>query len=433
MLDQGQLRSQIQDFQGTDAAVRRQAVQVLKQYERQDWDAAPQGMVDGFVQAIQHELLHGVRRAMLRQSLLKILGNIGPASAPAVQPLVGLLQESTSDALREEVVIALGKIGAKAKSAAPLLFKMLPGCRALLAVQVILALNGIVGSDPKAGAALIELWLAPDHSSDSRMQVALALCKLGLEAKGLLPFLTHILASKQQSSIQQLAAEGLGWRSQNEVEVIPLLLLSALQDADEKLRQIAENSLKRLGLSHENAVALCAGQLKDSRHAEAALQKSGLLAVSVLIQALAGRKSPHREKIARILGHLGELAAPAVPALTLTLGDKNPHVRLAVAKSLWNITRNAGLTVPVLIDLLETSPCSSIESADARRQFLQTIIEALGRIGPAARAAIPALKKKVKDGNRLVSESAICALTVIAPAGGNPWSLSMNREEPGND
>jgi HEAT repeat protein len=275
----------------------------------------------------------------------------------------------------------------------------------------------MVGSDPKVGATLIELWMAPDHSLDSRMQVALALCKLGLEAKGLLPFLTQILASKQQSSIQHLAAEGLGWRSKKEVEVIPLLLLAALQDADEKLRQIAEKSLKQLGLSHENAVALCAGQLEDSRHAEAALRKSGALAVPVLIQTLTEPKSPHRVKIARTLGHLEELAAPAVPALALVLRDKDPHVRLAVAKSLWSITGDAGLTVPVLIDLLEASRGSSIESADERRQFQQTIIEALWRIGPAARAAIPALKKKVKDGNRLVSESATCALTVIAPAG----------------
>src|SRR5262249_21370099 len=159
------------------------------------------------------------------------------------------------------------------------------------------------------------------------------------------------------------------------------------QDVDEKLRQIAENSLKQLGLSHENAVALCAGQLEDSHHAEAALRKSGTLAVSVLVQALTASTSFHRVKIARTLGHLGEQAAPAVPALTLALRDKEPQVRLAVAKSLWNITANADLTVPVLIDLLEASRGSSTESADERRQFLQTIIEALWRIGPAARAA----------------------------------------------
>ena len=46
---------------------------------------------------------------------------------------------------------------------------------------------------------------------------------------------------------------------------------------------------------------------------------------------------------------------------------------------------------------------------------LQTVIEALRRIGPPGKAAIPALMAKTKDKNRLVSESAISALKVIAP------------------
>jgi HEAT repeat protein len=415
MLDLGQLKSQIRAFQGDDDDALRQAVQILKQYATQDWTSAPQGIVDTCVQAIQHELLHGSKRPLLRQSLLKILGNIGAASAPAVPLLIDLLNESNSDPMREEVVTALGSIGPKAKSAAPHLFKMLPGCDATLAVRVILALSCIDGNNANVGAAVIELWTTPDHSVQSRMQVALALCKLGLEAKGLLPFLTQILAGNQNSSIQQLAAEALAWRNKNDVEVIPVLLLAALQDRDEKLRQIAESSLTQLGLSREKAVELCADQLEDSCHAEAALRKSGPLAISALIVALTRPKSLYRQKVARTLSCLGELAAPAIPALTLALRDKNSDVRLAVAKSLWNITKNADLSVPVLIDLLEANRFNSNEPPDARRQFLQAVIESLCRIGPAAKAAIPALKKKTKDGNRCVSESAVCALMVIAP------------------
>jgi HEAT repeat protein len=414
MLDPGQLKSQIRAFQGDDDDARRQAVQILKQYVQQDWTAAPQGMVDAFVQAIQHELLHGSKRPLLRQGLLKILGNIGPASAPAVPLLIELLKESNSDAMREEVVTALGMIGAKANLAAPHLFKLLSGCGPTLAIRVILALSNIDGNNQNVGAALVEFWITPDHSLQSRMQVALALCKLGLEAKGLLPFLTHTLTAKQESSIQQLAAEALAWRNKNDVEVIPVLLVAALQDRDEKLRQIAENSLSQLGLSREKAVELCADQLEDSCHAEAALRKCGPLAISALVEALTRPNSLYREKIARTLGCLGELAAPAIPALTLTLRDNNSDVRLAVAKSLWNITKNADPSVPVLIDLLEANRFNSNDPPDVRRQFLQAVIESLSRIGPAARAAIPALKKKAKDSNRCVSESAICALTVIA-------------------
>ena len=49
-----------------------------------------------------------------------------------------------------------------------------------------------------------------------------------------------------------------------------------------------------------------------------------------------------------------------------------------------------------------------------RRRFLQTVMEALWRIGPPAKAAMPALVAKSKDKNRLISESAFSALRKIA-------------------
>ena len=49
-------------------------------------------------------------------------------------------------------------------------------------------------------------------------------------------------------------------------------------------------------------------------------------------------------------------------------------------------------------------------------RYLQTVIEALWRIGPPAKAAVPALTHKAKDKNRLVSETAVSALKEIAPA-----------------
>jgi hypothetical protein len=92
------------------------------------------------------------------------------------------------------------------------------------------------------------------------------------------------------------------------------------------------------------------------------------------------------------------------------------EVRLAAAKSLWNITKKPELIVPVLIDLLEAKWSTALDATEARRRFLQTVIEALRRVGPPAKAAVPALTSKSKDKNRLISESAICALREIAPA-----------------
>jgi HEAT repeat protein len=170
-----------------------------------------------------------------------------------------------------------------------------------------------------------------------------------------------------------------------------VLLTAALNDKDEKVREVAEAGLAQLHLSHEKAIHLCLKQLKDSCYAETALRNSGQLAVSALIKALGTKDSGTREKAARTLGCLGESAAEAIPALTLALHDKDLDVRLAAAKGLWNITKNAEVVVPVLVGLLEENGAVASDAGELRRRYLQTVIEALWRMGPAAKGAIPAL------------------------------------------
>jgi HEAT repeat protein len=157
-------------------------------------------------------------------------------------------------------------------------------------------------------------------------------------------------------------------------------------------------------------------QLKESPYAEMALRKSGQVAVPALIGALRAQEPGTREKAVRILSSLGELAAAAVPALINTLHDRDFELRLAAAKGLWNITKKPDVVVPVLVALLEKDWAAPQVADDTRRRFLQTVMEALQRIGPPADAAVSALTVKAKDKNRLVSESAVRALNVIAPA-----------------
>jgi hypothetical protein len=52
--------------------------------------------------------------------------------------------------------------------------------------------------------------------------------------------------------------------------------------------------------------------------------------------------------------------------------------------------------------------------------FLQTVMEALRRIGPPAKSAKPALLRKTTDKCRHISESARDALRSIEPANSNP-------------
>src|SRR5262249_34682607 len=193
------------------------------------------------------------------------------------------------------------------------------------------------------------------------------------------------------------------------------LLTAALNDKDEKVRQTAEASLEHLRLTHQKAMQLCARQLKDSVYAEAALRHGGPLAVPALIQALGAEEPLGREKAARTLGSIGEGAVPAAGALATALHDKDRNVRLAAAKALWNITKNAEAIVPVLVDLLGENGSGLADDGESRRRHLQTVIEALWRIGPPAKGAIPALSHMTKDKNRHISESAQSALKEIAP------------------
>jgi len=317
--------------------------------------------------------------------------------------------------IREAAATALGKLGREARAAVDRLLHVLSGCRATLAVQVVRALGDIGCADQRVRSALVNLWLSPNQSQTFKVQTAIALCKLKIDAADLLSVITKMLATHQDSFLRKSAAEALACCGRNEVDVVPALLTAALNDKDEKVRQTAEAGLAQLRLSHEKALQLCAKQLKDAAYAETALRHGGPLAVPALIEALGAAEPQVREKAARTLGSIGELAAKAVPALATALHDRERDVRLAAAKGLWNVTKNAEVVVPVLVDLLGEMGAGVSDGGESRRRLLQTVIEALRRIGPPAKGAVAALVNLTKDKNRHVSESACRALKEIAP------------------
>lgn len=415
MLGLSQLRHHIQILNKGDENSRQKAIHSLKAHDEGEWAAAPVEVIPPLVKSLQTQLL-GIKQPSIRQEVATILGNMGPHSEPAIPQLIELLQEGIPDAIREASVVALGKIGKKAKAAVDQLIVLLSNRRTTLAVQAVRALGDIGCADQRVRVALVNLWLSPSLSQTGKAQIAIALCKLKIDTNGLLHYLTHAMVSHQEARVRKSAAEALAWCNKTEVGVVPALLVAARIDKDEEVRLIAEAGLTQLRLSQEKAIQVCAKQLKESSYAETALKNCGQLAVPSLIEALGMGDATIRERASRTLGSLGELAAEAAPALTKTLHDRDLDVRLAAAKGLWNITKNAELVVPVLIHLLEEKGTGAADDAEARRRFLQTVIESLWRIGPPAKAAIPALTQRSKDKNRLISESALNALKQIGPA-----------------
>lgn len=414
MLATKEIQKHISALNEGDPASQRDAIHFLKHLEPQAWASAPVAVFHSVVGALQHQLRNGAKSPLAYREIATLLGNMGQRAKSVVPQLIELLQDGMPDSVREAAATALGNVGEEARAAVDRLI-VLTDNHTTLAVHAIRALGGIGCADHRVRSTLQNLWLSSNQSQNSQVQVAIALCKLRIDAKGLREFLTKNLVASQDEAIRKSATEGLAACDKNDLDVVPALLTAALGDKNELVRQVAQAALDHMKLTNEEAVNLCSLQLANSSLAETALRKSGPLAIPALIQALSKEKPATRVKAAQILGTLGELAAAAIPSLMAALSHKDAEVRLAGAKSLWNINKNADAVVPVLVRLLEEKRPADLEDGEARRRFYQTVIEALWRIGPPAKAAVAVLKDKTKDKNRLVSESARNALRKIEP------------------
>ena len=421
MLDRGQLRHHIQSLNTADKSIWQEAIRSLKGHESQVWATAPLEIVGLLVESLRHRLSGGPEGKGLtaspafRQEAAILLGMIGPRSASAIPQLIELLKVGNGEGVREAAATALGRIGKPAGAAVGDLIRVLQtNCRANLAARVARALGEIGQAGDKVRAALVGAWTLPgDHL---RGQASIALCQLGCDTPGLLPYLTITLVANRDAALRKMSAEALGWCGKSDDAGVVPALAAALNDADEEVRGLATFGLRRMKLSQEMAIQVCCEQLKDSPHAETALRRFGQSAVPSLIRALGAKDAATREKAARALSGIGEAAAEASPPLIQALRDGDADVRLAVAKALWSITKEAQKVVPALARLLERKWPPRPEADESRRRFLLEVIESLGRIGPPAQVAIPALLDKTGDENRHVRESAIRALRQIGPA-----------------
>jgi len=350
---------------------------------------------------------------LLRKEVATILGEIGPPAVVAVPQLIDLLQESEPQNTREAAIVALGKLGKEAKAAIDPLLAILKDTRRLtLSVGAARALAEISGAEEKVRSAVEQLWNSTFSCPKSRVQVSIALCRLKCRAPLLLSSLAATVMTSPKPCLRAGAVEALVCCNKSDPGVIPALV-AALFDEDEMVRQLAENGLSRMRVSSAKAIRLSVQQLKDCPCAETALRRAGPLAVPVLKEALKEEDALIREQAARTLGSLGETATEAVDALTKALRDRNSFVRLSAAKALWNITKRAEEVVPALNGLLSGKWNPPPQDGEARRRFLQSVIEALGRIGSPAQAATASLRHCAEDENRLIRESALKSLGQI--------------------
>jgi len=419
MLDHRQIRKHLKDLNDPNESTRGEAVRAFKEHRREHWDEVPDEIVTPMVEALRRQLpkkAAGTGKGSLsfvRQEAIGIMGNIGPRASSAVPSFMELLEEGEAHTVREAAAFALGKIGKDAKPAIDKLISVLtPDCRISLASRVARTLGEIGCADQRVRNALVQLWLTPTQNDQFREQVGIALCKLGIEAPSLFATLSKTLVTQSHVSPRKAAAEALSWCDKKGLGVVAALLV-AYHDPEEELKALAEQGFERMQITHAKAIQICADQLGECIHSEAALRKVGALAAPCLVKALKNSSAAVRSKSANVLAFLGEAGAAATAALEKTLQDDDPEVRLSAAKALWSVTKQADSVVPTLQSLLKNKKNVAGDDAETRRRFLQSVIEALGRMGPPAAAATSILTEKSRDENRLVRESALRALKMI--------------------
>lgn len=249
---------------------------------------------------------------------------------------------------------------------------------------------------PEAVSALRRI-LARTKEDETRWRIVYAFAVLGEKGKDAAPDLVRITKEKPRGTdkygdafvhagLRCLALHTLKEIKLDWAEYIPLLL-EAIDDP--MLRETAERVLKEIGPAAKRAVP-------------------GLLEKA--------KKSPNRlYTYIAILGQIGPDAREAIPLLIEQLRtNKDEYVRKQIVIALAKISPESPDVAAVLVGALEN---------DKYRYVRKEAAEALGSMKAAAKVALPALQRAVRDDHEVVREAAAKALPEIDPSDRNTTSV----------
>jgi HEAT repeat protein len=273
--------------------------------------------------------------------------------------------------------------------------------------------------------------------------------RLGALARDAIPTLIALLRD-DDAKVRETAAQAVG---QMGVAAIPALS-GMLAHPDKYVRRHAVWALGKLGPQAKTALAaLCRGlKDEDPRTASGSAQalgnmgEDGFEAIPALTEAMRGTNIVLCRLAAKALSQIG---IPAVPALVAHLQHTDPFVRGEAALAVGWIGPAAKQAVPYLVQLVRgkdarslrdtpppagalakasvnpahTEPGESptpiaapVETSSPDDTSRVYAAQALGRIGPAAIAAVAELEWAARCGSESLRQAATAALNQIRPA-----------------
>ena len=315
----------------------------------------------------------------------RALSRMGPAARPAVPAMAELLRDKDLRQ-RYHVAQALVDMGPDAREALPVLIERLKDLEPMAPNPTLLALGNLGPDAAPALPALRKLL----ESGDSVFvgDVLNAIGQIGPGAKEAVPQVAKRLEAESQFD-RAAAARALGLIGP-EARAAVTALKKRLGDERKNVRVWAAFALARI-----------TGESKPQ--------------VALLIELWNEERGPFgsdlaRYDVAQALELLGAEAAPARDLLLKAVLDEKTAAgtRAHAARALGHLPGDADVIVPKLVKLLGRKA-----EGYRRKDNCRDACEALGLLGPKAKAAVPALRRLLEDDENEVAEMAARALEKI--------------------
>lgn len=277
-----------------------------------------------------------------------VLGDMGPSAGVAVPGLVRILANGQQAELKQSCALALGQIRRRADLCVPALAIAAGGKNPFLRGAAVRAL-GEFGGQGKDAVDVLKRIAREDPAPNTRVDAAAALWQITHDSGLVLPVFKAELAGGPavREALAGLAAMG--------AEAAPALgpVVRILQNPDPEdgfevlgCRAWAAVVIAKVGPEAKRVLPQMIDALGDqdgyvvsfSTHA---ILRIGAGSVDPLAAALSSPKPGVRRWAAATLGQLGDVAAPALPALRAALGDPQDEVRREAQRTIEKIREKA--------------------------------------------------------------------------------------------
>ncbi len=409
----------------------------------------------------------------VRVAAAHALAELAPEDSATQVQVLDLLIAALGDANDELQGEAVAALAARGASAVPALVKVASGRDETARRQACAALAAIGPAGRAASGDLRTLLGAKDALT--RSHAAHALGEIHADPQQDLPALEKLLKD-DTASVRAHATGAIGQYAATAQPAVPALI-AALADRDEHVRLAAARALGSIGPGAAAAVPALAKALDDplgsvTLEAADALGHIGAASLPAIIARLQDQNM--QPIMIMVIGQLGPEAKDAVPALIKLLDSSDDPIRREVMLALGSIGPGANAAVDKLLAMLQNQQAklrpgaayalARIGAVQAVPTLKQTVKEtgdrllamssawalvtlepqnaefvaialpqlisglthelalvrteaanALGRIGPRADAAVPALVKAARDPDPTVRLAAIGALGEMGP------------------